>query len=1241
MKRRKPFFCVMVFFLLVNTITSAFLIPNEALAEITLPPSSLDDTTEINVYYSNAVCKNTNKITHEFQGTWYYDGLTSVVDDETGEILGQAYRYKNQIGRTVTMVNPGSIESWVSSFGGDSHGVLKDIEEGKIKNFFFQPTGDKTGFCRIVIDDILTSINATFNYSETNVLNVNVRKKPKVTKYSVENNPVNACFPLGTKTNIYAEAQSFNGYKENLTFEIYQYNTASKISNTVIQKEVLTDKDGKASIKIPYEIKQFENVELYIRIIDQQKRFDEDTDKLQNQVGSIKPVGQKLVVCGEYEGSQDEQALQIYNFKPEETLYYVPSLEDRGLAIRNNGRIKSYPSGDKVWLGKLRYPTIYKGTKANGGFTTSSNTTLERPLGIKNETWKITAYDFPFIHLIAPIDAEKKLELDGFAHDSIKTTGYNVQLVQKVTPDTVKRLFNGNADFVLTKTEQHPIYRYEDLQQMGDFYYIRDLAESSGGEVTNDTFSENKTALQVIQTDYPDITDFKVSGKSCKVGEPIKFDFEGYEYVSKTLDDAIRNDLNWSVSLVSENGSKKDSNGTIQTNKSKENPNKKHLKKYTGQFSLKDLSFTFKEKGRYSLVLRVEDEVKRATTATLSFTVGDDENSDCEEELEQIPSCDEEPCQPEIPSCKEFELCPEIEDNNEEKCEDIEGADCGEEEKIIEECLGKDCKPDKPEKPEMPIIQPTKYCPQPYIPSETAKPFEYKMDFIVERIEGKTVPINTLTETPVYIARDDFSTERDALKDTIKGHIKQHEQYAADCKQMIEETKQQIAAQEKVLASLNAQLAACLAQKDADCSGIIAAIKAVVAILNELHKKLAEQQADLAQIEAVIAYLKAYLDIIEKAEIKYETLSTTLALYVNDNIRQVIVVKLAEGQKDVKKFKWKLEKDSLVAGFIDHKDDYPVCNGASSPCETTNDNNLKYTPVYISTYETADACTIDGSMSYLKGIVRTVQEGNSISDVDSLYEHIYSILEINEHEKKRRAGYGFHYTVKTFYVNDDTSEFRSELGVTEKRLKAYKPEMLTSYLDYPWKRWTTKKTQSTLIDQNKLKIEGYRIGLEETDKQVNNAGKFIQDKVFELPIYSVEKYSGNVYEGTLDKAKNHKEVDPSDTLLDGGRKWYLDYMQEYGDFTYNVIVQEIGVNKLSPCVSGQVLVQGKPIGDIDGDNDFVFRFVDANSPFPKGTGWNWVFESELITNVKEWFNHLSGSDTQKDNHEEEYNIKHN
>lgn len=280
----------MVFFLLINTITQAFLIPNKALAEISLPPSSLDETTEIDVFYSNPACKNTNKITEEFQGTWYYDGLTSVIDEETGEIIGKAYKYRNQIGRTVTMINPGSIENWVSSFGGDSHGVLNDIEEGKIKNFFFQPTGNKTGFCRIMIDDILTSINASFTYQDKNTLAVKVRKKPKVTKFLIENTPVNACFPLGTKTNIQAEAQSFTGL-ETLTFEIYQYNTANKIASTVTKKEIKTDKNGRASISAPLEIKQFEEVELYIRVIDEQNHFDEDTEKLQNKVGSIKPVG--------------------------------------------------------------------------------------------------------------------------------------------------------------------------------------------------------------------------------------------------------------------------------------------------------------------------------------------------------------------------------------------------------------------------------------------------------------------------------------------------------------------------------------------------------------------------------------------------------------------------------------------------------------------------------------------------------------------------------------------------------------------------------------------------------------------------------------------------------------------------------------------------------------------------------------------------------------------------------------
>lgn len=578
---------------------------------------------------------------------------------------------------------------------------------------------------------------------------------------------------------------------------------------------------------------------------------------------------------------------------------------------------------------------------------------------------------------------------------------------------------------------------------------------------------------------------------------------------------------------------------------------------------------------------------------------------------------------------------------------------------------------------EVPVIGNGNYCAEAYIPAQIEEPFVYKMDLITERIEGKTVDKGKSTVTPITVYRADFSDYREAIKAGLNGDLKSHQGKQVECENTIKTFESELKALEAELSSLQSRLAdvessysACLNTsypvydedgeiidwEPADCSNYPPRIYNLEMSIGQKQIQIREKQEQirlanitLKEIQNVIEAIQKYLDIIKEAESNYETIPTSVALEADGKRIETKNITLKEDERKLLKYTWKLEKDSVIKGIIDPDDVYPLCEESISvdpcqPCEVDNDNNIKETPIYISTREAVNACSVDGTNSTLKGIVRTIQEGENRSDVQNVYEFATSYLIIDPEEKQRRAGYGFHYKVYTEYINEDVAEDRESKGAN--KTAAFKPNILASHLPYTYGNWESMKTSSTQVTQNTLSLEGYEVpGLANTFVDSKNAKgqSFVESKEWELPQYSVEKYSGNVFEGSKAQANNHSQRNANDVLLDGGRKWYLDFYQPDGTFSFDVLVEDIGVNRLTLCNTGEVEVKGTSIGDENGDSDFVFRFVDPATPFPGGTGWNWIGQENILASLKDWWkdwNYPDPSTVPVNYHQYEYRIEH-
>lgn len=329
----------------------------------------------------------------------------------------------------------------------------------------------------------------------------------------------------------------------------------------------------------------------------------------------------------------DGEALKFFDFT-QSTLYYSNTLESRGSIGRTTPSMLVNPDSKGTWFGPLRYPTLYRGHPDDGGEYAPGNTSFQAE-GRSGKVGKVTAYGFPYMDLTGPIDINYA-ENGGMIHESQPSTSYNVQLESRFNNSNIKTMFNGNPEYVKSTVEKHGIRELDSGKSVGNYYYIRDIAEASGAEVANKQTPENDTALEIYQTDWVDIGEFKFTqNNTFQVNKRVNFNFNGYEYVSDTKIGNVRNGLEWDITVLEGPSQGENIGGNLNSDKSESNPEKPHMKKYGGKYQSSPVTyFTPSEDGMYIVELTVTDDVKRTDSKQLCYRIGVDgggilEGEDC------------------------------------------------------------------------------------------------------------------------------------------------------------------------------------------------------------------------------------------------------------------------------------------------------------------------------------------------------------------------------------------------------------------------------------------------------------------------------------------------------------------------------------------------------------------------------------------------------------------------------------
>lgn len=272
-------------------------------------------------------------------------------------------------------------------------------------------------------------------------------------------------------------------------------------------------------------------------------------------------------------------------------------------------------SGVEV-LGDYRYPTLYDGNLNNFH---SQNTTFT--VGLTNKTINKAYKGTPFYHVVP----------------MTRGTARNLLEPSDLTESEIQNIFNGNPQYVLDKIRLYNVRQKKDNKNLGDYYYIGDIARLSGGYATNigqEHDKYNPTRLIWLVTGSTDIKSFTTE-KEYKIGDKVRFQFTGYEYVYDNTG------IDYEIVIKKDGASAGNLKGSYNTIKGqKSTMNTKQDPSHTGYFSVNTV-FTPSEEGVYTATLTVNDKVMRSATKTVSFKVGNVEG--------EIPEPVDPPPPPEPP----------------------------------------------------------------------------------------------------------------------------------------------------------------------------------------------------------------------------------------------------------------------------------------------------------------------------------------------------------------------------------------------------------------------------------------------------------------------------------------------------------------------------------------------------------------------------------------------------------------
>ncbi|HFK1426807.1 MULTISPECIES: hypothetical protein [Bacillus cereus group] len=234
-------------------------------------------------------------------------------------------------------------------------------------------------------------------------------------------------------------------------------------------------------------------------------------------------------------------------------------------------------------------------------------------------------------------DPYVRISNDGYINSAVVVGDRMVTEVEQVTKTVVKDKYWGQPDFVLTNMAKHKIIKFKGSNDsLGSFYWIRDIAYLSGGYAgAGGVNGVNRYSLWYVRTSKPQIKDFKAT--SGKKDIPVKFTFNGFEYVSKnkgyndrdpngtTINPyqkaaGERNRVKWMLDITKDGETVYHQENYLRSTPQKDN--QKPNEGDAGQFKSEELKWQPQMCGRYTAKIKVLDAVQRESNEKkVDFTI--------------------------------------------------------------------------------------------------------------------------------------------------------------------------------------------------------------------------------------------------------------------------------------------------------------------------------------------------------------------------------------------------------------------------------------------------------------------------------------------------------------------------------------------------------------------------------------------------------------------------------------------
>lgn len=180
---------------------------------------------------------------------WHYDGLTTVVNQDTGKTLGQVRRYRSSDGSLTRLMVSGELaaDEWVDVLTENPNKVYRELEDHYIY-YWFQPPAPKQGFGQFKFSDLLDV--AGYEYSTSgNTLYILNTSSPQVTKFEIVEQPsINGCYKTESTITIQFEIEEYMPKSNKLyNIEIYGWLEGESNPFLIYEKEEVNSSGGKFS----------------------------------------------------------------------------------------------------------------------------------------------------------------------------------------------------------------------------------------------------------------------------------------------------------------------------------------------------------------------------------------------------------------------------------------------------------------------------------------------------------------------------------------------------------------------------------------------------------------------------------------------------------------------------------------------------------------------------------------------------------------------------------------------------------------------------------------------------------------------------------------------------------------------------------------------------------------------------------------------------------------------------------